>query len=122
MDKPADDSLNSRSRIVDWCAAGAVYACLVGAALFVGSQDLVWLSGLLAIPMLAVLWITPGMALVDKLKLASPIAYAMPALLCVVWVVQFPDKTQNFLLGGACGVVYMLCFDMAAKLLAAKLR
>ena len=103
--------------LVEWLAVGALYAALGGAALFLGSEDLTLMAALLAIPLAAVLLIRPSMPLIDKLRMASVIAFAMPALLCVVFAVQFPERIPFFLFGGICGMVYMVCFDVFAKLM-----
>ncbi|MBC7604078.1 MAG: hypothetical protein H7255_15640 [Ramlibacter sp.] len=107
----------SNQTLVEWLAVGALYAALVGAALYLGSEDLTLMAALLAIPLAAVLLVRPSMPLIDKLRLASVIAFAMPVLLCVVFAVQFPQRIPFFLFGGICGMVYMVCFDVFAKLL-----
>lgn len=103
-------------QLLEWIAVGVLYLSLIGVALFLEAADLVLLAALTVIPLVLLLAARRNVPLVKKLRMASPIAIAMPILLCVIWGVQFPEKLAFFVLGGVCGAVYMVCFDAIVKL------
>jgi hypothetical protein len=107
----------SNRTLLEWSVVGVGEASLVGAAVFLGAADLAMLATLLVVPILVVMVLRRRMSLLEKLKLVSPAALAMPVVLCVMWLVQSPGEVGYLLVGGACGLVFFVTFDLMVKLI-----
>jgi hypothetical protein len=102
--------------LVEWVVVGAAIVSLIAAGVLLGAADLAMFATVLVVPVSIVLLLRRRMSLVDKLKLTGPVAIAMPVLLCVTWLVQFPGRTAFFLVGGVCALVFFVSFELIVKL------